>query len=355
VPHSHHRDIILVNITSTLGPDEVDPYLTIDNELPSQDAELHLERLQQVAKLLHLVCLIIREEAFPIGPANAYYDKVTNEFYIVLDFTGEESNDFKYVKCPQAILDLQHHRETALMVNACSDAALMLVPFAKALLRRMYHPCVTNKINPISLTHSLSDSSVSVEEVAFKIKNRKHALAWKYPGRTRHIDCEHEVMKVTLADGTAWCIDVTGEQFGFTEILFKWSEYEFNYIQKIRVWHGSLARIDNLIKDGEPRIKLQALQLSELAQRLEVYWTASKDDWPLLLNGVNTNGNVHVRRFLDGLRAILAETVLSMNEDENRAVRKALVKQMIRDDVLRGVTAYESYLQPEESGEGGAE
>jgi hypothetical protein len=134
--------------------------------------------------------------------------------------------------------------EAVLAYSGCVEALMYLHNFAKALLAGeliFSPPC------PISLLAANQDIDLcsKIEEITVSPANLKfriiHVTA---DGSLFDRPNDHNLYKVTLKNGDVWAVDPSGAQFGYTNPLSAWHNYQRHRLSKVNtvVEFGHISR-----------------------------------------------------------------------------------------------------------------
>lgn len=114
---------------------------------------------------------------------------------------------------PNALVKNERDKKAILTVTMCDDAVGYLHKFIKELIE---------------------DVSVRIEEVQVSLRNKERiTYCIRDDGEEDNVDWDHHILRVTIKDGEAYAIDITGAQYNMFECIFPWDEYVGLHISRI--------------------------------------------------------------------------------------------------------------------------
>ncbi|RAQ51987.1 hypothetical protein AFGD_006338 [Aspergillus flavus] len=160
--------------------------------------------LSRAATLLQAILYRIRLHAHIFQFANAHIDgsKVTLD-----DIQNDKSKAYQPLKAVWMNIksgDYQRVFDAIVMMNACAEAVMFLYGF----------------IRPI-----LSDLCSRIEELTVSVHNVRLSIE-RSDGFPLIETGSHIIYRVVLKSGEIWAMDPSGAQYGFSECLYTWSDFE---------------------------------------------------------------------------------------------------------------------------------
>ncbi|KAK6828783.1 hypothetical protein RU639_003699 [Aspergillus parasiticus] len=167
--------------------------------------------LSRAATLLQAILHRIRLHAHIFQFANAHIDgsKVT-----LSDIQNDKSKAFQPLKAVWMNInsgDYQRVFDAIVMMNACAEAVMFLYGFIRPILS--------------DLCSRIEELTVSVHNVRLSIKRSDGFLLIETGS--------HIIYRVVLKSGEIWAMDPSGAQYGFSECLYTWSDFEKYRLGKV--------------------------------------------------------------------------------------------------------------------------
>jgi hypothetical protein len=182
------------------------------------------------------------------------------------------------------------------------------------------------------------------------LKNKPLSTIFVEPnGKDDLFECDHEVIHV-VTKKERWCIDLTGRQYGFSEILSPWPEYVRNRLTTslhpdgIHIIPIPFDKRKESIREelnsedlGDIMSTIQWLEIEKVSTEfIENRIKADRKNFNIrMLKGSEKKFHKNLNQFLGELKACLKEYVQTMYNEAKKKQREAEFKKMVRSSIQR--------------------